>query len=90
MIVNINILGAYLASDEIPEVGIVVTIRFQVPGNEIETEIRGQVAWSNPVQQHKVHSLPPGFGMRFVALPEAARVRIQVIVGEYAARLQQT
>ncbi|MCI4355431.1 MAG: PilZ domain-containing protein, partial [Thermoplasmata archaeon] len=84
MIVNINVLGAYLASDEIPDVGTDVAIAFQVPGNEIETEIRGQVAWINPVQQHLVHSLPPGFGMRFVGLPDPARARIEIIVGEYA------
>ena len=89
MIVNINVLGAYLACDEIPDVGTSVAIVFQVPGNEIETEIRGQVAWMNPVQQHKVHSLPPGFGMRFVELPDAARARIQVIVGEYASQQRQ-
>ena len=89
MIANINVLGCYLASDEIPGVGTEIAITFRVPGNEIETEIRGQVAWVNPVQQHPVHSLPPGFGMRFVGLPDAARARIEVIVGEYALRQQQ-
>lgn len=88
-IVNINVLGAYLASDAIPAVGTVIAIRFQVPGNEIETEIRGAVAWVNPVQQHVVHSLPPGFGMRFVGLADAARARIETIVGEYALRQRQ-
>jgi Tfp pilus assembly protein PilZ len=87
-IVNINVLGAYLESDEIPAVGTVIAIRFRVPGNEIETEIRGAVAWVNPKQQHLVHSLPPGFGMRFVGLPDAARARIETIVAEYAARQQ--
>ena len=88
-IVNINVLGAYLESDEIPQVGTVIAIRFQVPGNEIETEIRGAVAWLNPKQQHLVHSLPPGFGMRFVGLQDAARARIETIVAEYALRQQQ-
>jgi len=88
-IANINVLGAYLASDEIPAVGTVIAIRFGVPGNEIETEIKGAVAWLNPVQQHVVHSLPPGFGMRFIGLPDEARARIETIVAEYTLRQQK-
>ena len=87
-IVNINVLGAYLASDDQPQLGRGVVFRFQPPGNEREVELRGQVAWLNPKQQHPVHSLPPGFGVRFASLSDSARARIEEIVREYAARQQ--
>jgi hypothetical protein len=44
------------------------------------------VAWTNPRQQHPVHSLPPGFGVSFRDLSEANRKRIEGVVQEYAAR----
>ncbi len=89
-IANINILGAYLAWDEHPVVGERLSLRFGSPGTAIEITSRGVVAWVNPTQQHPVHSLPPGFGVKFVDLsPEAAR-RIESIVQDYVARHPQT
>jgi Tfp pilus assembly protein PilZ len=89
-IANINILGAYLAWDEPTIVGEGLNVRFGSAGNAIEITSRGVVAWVNPKQQHLVHSLPPGFGVKFVDLsPEAAR-RIEGIVQDYVARQPQT
>jgi Tfp pilus assembly protein PilZ len=88
-IVNINVLGAYVASSEMPEHGRGVTFRFKPPGTELEVEVRGQVAWLNPSQKHPVHSLPPGFGVRFVSVPDDARARIEEIVRDYTARIQR-
>jgi Tfp pilus assembly protein PilZ len=89
-IVNINVLGAYLACDEMPDLGRGAVVRFQPPGTENELELRGQVAWVNPRQQHPVHSLPPGFGLKFVSLSDHARGKIEEIVRDYAARQQLT
>ncbi len=89
-IANINILGAYLAWDERTTVGEGLSVRFGSAGTAIEITSRAVVAWVNPKQQHLVHSLPPGFGVKFVDLsPEAAR-RIEVIVQDYVARHPQT
>ncbi len=88
-IVNINVLGAYVASDEIPALGSRLAIRFQTADNDLEIDLRGEVSWVNPRQQHPVHSLPPGFGMKFDAIPASARERIETIVGAYAQRQQQ-
>jgi len=85
-IVNINVLGAYVALDEMPGLGGVVTCRFQIPESEYEVEMQGVVAWTNPSQQHPVHSLPPGFGLGFRALTEANRRRIETIVDDYVAK----
>jgi uncharacterized protein (TIGR02266 family) len=83
---NLSVLGAYLASDATIHVNQTLRLRFTVPGNVIESEIVGVVAWVNPKQQHPVHSLPPGFGVRFLGLDQEARRRIEAVVTEYVAR----
>ena len=88
-IVNINVLGAYLACDEMPDLGRRLTFRFQVPDSEVEAEIAAEVTWVNPRQQHAVHSLPPGFGVKFTSLPDDMRERIESFVRDYAARQQR-
>ena len=104
-IVNINVLGAYVARDdvplavrsvkpeevaeapgEMPELGQVVRCRFHLPEQAYEVSVEGIVSWLNPRQQHPVHSLPPGFGIKFVDLPLDARAYIKEIVDEYLAR----
>jgi hypothetical protein len=82
-LVNLNVLGAYVARDTIPELGQVVACRFRMPGNEIEVVAEGVVAWLNPSQSHPVHSLPPGFGIRFERLSERDHERIEALVRGY-------
>jgi len=85
-IVNINVLGAYVAHETMPKLGRTVVCRFQVPGNEREVAADGVVAWTNPQQEHPVHSLPPGFGVAFRNLSADVRARIEQIVADYLAR----
>jgi Tfp pilus assembly protein PilZ len=85
-IVNINVLGAYVAHEVMPPLGRALVLRFQAPGNEREVKVDGVVAWTNPEQEHPVHSLPPGFGVAFRALSEEARGRIEQVVFDYLAR----
>ena len=85
-IVNINVLGAYVESEKMPALGRAVVCRFQIPGNELELVTHGVVAWTNPQQEHPVHSLPPGFGLAFRNLSSDVRARIEQIVADYLAR----
>ena len=85
-IVNINVLGAYVAHDVMPPLGQEVVCRFQVPGREGVVRIDGVVAWTNPVQEHPVHSLPPGFGVAFRSLDGEPRERVENVVFDYLAR----
>jgi Tfp pilus assembly protein PilZ len=85
-VVNINVLGAYVAIDTIPALGQPVGFRFQMPGSEREFVIEGVVAWTNPRQEHPVHSLPPGFGLAFRRLDPETRARIETIVHDYLKR----
>jgi Tfp pilus assembly protein PilZ len=85
-IVNINLLGAYVADDTLLPLGLRVVFRFHVPGSEREVVADGVVAWRNPRQQHPVHSLPAGFGVAFRGLNQDACERIEKIVLDYLAR----
>ncbi len=85
-IVNINVLGAYVANEAMPPLGRPVVFRFHVPGSEREVVVDGLVAWTNPQQEHPVHSLPAGFGVAFRSLSPDARERIEQIVFEYLTR----
>jgi Tfp pilus assembly protein PilZ len=85
-IVNINAHGAYDAHDAIPPLGEPVSFSFQLPGSERRAAIDGVVAWTNPRQEHPVHSLPPGFGLAFRKLEDDARRHIEEIVFEYLKR----
>jgi Tfp pilus assembly protein PilZ len=85
-IVNINVLGAYVANDVMPSLGRPVVFRFHIPGSEREVVVDGLVAWTNPQQEHPVHSLPAGFGVAFRGLSTEARDRIEQIVLDYLER----
>jgi Tfp pilus assembly protein PilZ len=85
-IVNINVLGAYVANEVMPTLGRTLVFRFLVPGSEREVVTDGVVAWTNPQQEHPVHSLPPGFGVAFRSLSDDVRSRIEQIVFDYLSR----
>jgi hypothetical protein len=98
--VNLSAVGAYLTpadfaparpgapppADELPAVGSTVVCRFTLPDSETEVVVNGTVSWLNSRQQHPVHSLPPGFGLRFDDVSPDARDRIDAVVAEYLAR----
>ncbi len=88
-LVNINVFGAYLARDAMPALGDTVSIRFRVPANDRELALTGVVTWVNARQQHPVHSLPPGFGVKFAGLDPEARRCIEEVVDDYIARNPQ-
>jgi hypothetical protein len=88
-IVNINELGAYLASDAVPSLRQGLTFRFGLPWITREIEIRCEVCWVNPRQPHPVEGLPPGFGVKFVGLAAEPREAIESIVRACTERPQQ-
>jgi uncharacterized protein (TIGR02266 family) len=85
-LVNINALGVYVAHDEMPKLGQGVRLQFSLPDSERELSLEGAVVWLNPRQQHPVHSLPPGFGVKFRAMPEQDIRRIERVIADYKAR----
>lgn len=87
--VNINVLGAYVARDQMPRLGQAVTITLPTPGKDAQLVLRGVVTWLNTRQQHPVHSLPPGFGVKFDPLSAEDRRCIEGVVDEYVRRNPQ-
>jgi Tfp pilus assembly protein PilZ len=85
-LVNLNVLGAYLAWDGRVRMSEIVRLSFTLAGNDRPLELRGVVAWVNPTQSHPVHSLPPGFGVKFLDLDDESRRRITAAVEEYVRR----
>jgi len=88
-IVNINVLGAYIAMDDQPVLGHRVSCTFRAPGKDTDLVLHGVVTWLNPRQQHPVHSLPPGFGLKLDPLEGEDRRPIEDVVEEYVARNPQ-
>jgi hypothetical protein len=85
-IVNINILGAYVADEDPPPVGERLRCRFRTPGNDLEVVVDAIVVWINGQQQHPVHSLPRGFGLEFKDVPPESLGRLKGIVRDYVSR----
>ena len=86
-IVNMNALGVYVAHDEMPRLGQAVRLTFSVPDSERELALDGSVIWVNPLQQHPVHSLPPGFGVKFRDLSAEDTRSIERVITDYNARV---
>ena len=86
--VNLNVLGAYVAAEngDFPQLGETVICHLTTPENEFEMPVDGMIAWVNAHQAHLVHSLPPGFGIKFERLADGHRRRIQDVVDEYLKR----
>ncbi|HET9316551.1 MAG TPA: PilZ domain-containing protein [Vicinamibacteria bacterium] len=96
LIVNINMVGAYVAHDDLagagaapvppPRVGELVTCRFGLPDRADEVELQALVTWVNARQSHPVHSLPPGFGLTFRRLSPRAHAAIEQVMSDAARR----
>ena|SRR5258708_2347881 len=80
---NISVEGAYINLLPIPPVGERVRLRFQLPGSEVPIFVEAEVCWENSAQRHQVHSLPPGCGVRFLALSRPDRERVERLVKAY-------
>lgn len=85
-LVNINTLGVYVAHDEMPRLGQDVRLQFSLPESDRELALEGTVVWLNPRQQHPVHSLPPGFGVKFRDLSAEDIAGIERVIREYEGR----
>lgn len=96
LIVNINMVGAYVAHDDLgearaapeaaPQVGTVVACRFGLPDRDDELELQAVVTWVNTLQLHPVHSLPPGFGLTFRRLAPRAQSAIERVMADAAGK----
>ena len=83
--VNMSQNGLYLAADVEVEKGTQIELIFALPdpiGAIIQTQ--GRVAWMNTSKSRRKETLPEGFGVEFVSLPDEAREQ----VGRYLESLE--
>jgi hypothetical protein len=85
-LVNVNVLGAFVADETLPRPGDRVTCSFGLPGSERDLRIGSLVAWVNAHQNHPVHSLPRGYGIRFQDLDADDFERLRLVVEDYVTR----
>lgn len=73
LVANLSRHGLYLGSDFAVDQGAMIDLIFALPepdGSIIQT--KGRVAWLNSKDKQLKSSLPPGFGVEFVSLPDQA------------------
>lgn len=85
-LVNLNVLGAYIVDETLPTPGEPMSCRFGLPDTERLLTLSGVVAWVNAHQQHPIHGLPRGFGLRFQNIPADDLKLLEDVVEEQVAR----
>lgn len=66
---NISKGGVYIQTEDPMDLGTVLALTFQLPGQENLIKIKGKVVWYNPPGGMKV----PGMGVQFAEMPEEDR-----------------
>ena len=79
---NISEGGLFIESRFPLEPGTQISLRFELPGLGDGLEVQGEVVRSISPLAASEHGSRPGMGIRFGALPEAARLRINALVSE--------
>lgn len=79
---NISAGGLFIETRFPLEAGTRLTLRFALPGLSETLEVQGEVVRSLSPSRAAEHGSRPGMGVRFGALPEAARLRIDALVSE--------
>jgi type IV pilus assembly protein PilZ len=77
-IANISAMGIFIRTTEPLAVGTEMELSFSPPG-AVAFELKGQVAWVNPVRPDGDNP-NPGMGVRFVDLTQADRERLVDVV----------
>lgn len=83
VVCNLSTLGVYVAVDPIPPFESRVRVSFALPQLAMPLTAECIVAWVNPDEPMEVESLPTGCGLRFEALADEWRLRIERLVEEY-------
>jgi hypothetical protein len=101
-LVNVSLCGAYVARDDLsgraaggrpgeaeadmPRLEQTARCYFTLPGREGELVATVAVSWINLRQQHPVHGLPPGYGLRILGMSPADGASLAALIAEHAAR----
>jgi Tfp pilus assembly protein PilZ len=84
-IVDLGLAGVFVERAQLLESGEAVSIRFRLPGNELEISAECEVAWRHDAGEAP-STLPTGVGLHFVSLSAADRERLAEYLAEYCRR----
>ena len=78
---DLSIGGTYLASELEVKKNMELTLAFtlQEP-EEVAISSKGRVAWLNGTQNRRKPSLPAGFGVEFIEIPDYAYAAVKTFV----------
>jgi len=83
--VDLGLAGVFVERAQLLEPGEAVSIRFRLPGNELEISAECEVAWRHDAGETPP-TLPTGIGLHFVSLSGADRERLAEYLAEYCRR----
>ncbi len=83
LVIDLGLRGAFVEHPQPPPRGTPVSLRFTLPGNEIEVAVRGRVAWCQAADGER---LPAGLGVEFTELAETDRERVRRFLAEHYHR----
>jgi len=70
--------GTFLQADLLFELGEILSLSFQLPGDSERISVEGRVAWASRGQLDGTGNLkPPGMGVQFIKLSDPLRERIK-------------
>jgi hypothetical protein len=83
-ICNLSALGLYVQIEPVPSGEI--ELAFQLPDGGPPVEAGATVTWVNAAAPDDADALPPGCGLRFVAMAPGDRLRLRRAVRDFQAR----
>ena len=81
---NISEHGIFIETDKPMEPGTVIDLQFNLPDDPNKIEVRGEVAWTNPLRPVSEDNHNPGMGIRFVNLKEIDKEIILSVIKRIA------
>lgn len=83
--VDLGLAGAFVERAALLKPGEAVSIRFRLPGNELELSAECEVAWRHGAGEPPP-TLPTGVGLHFLSVSTADRERLAEYLAEYCRR----
>jgi Tfp pilus assembly protein PilZ len=82
VVCNLSVKGTYVAIKPVPKVGEQVVVALELPWLAEPMTMDAVVCWDN--SDSKVHGLPPGCGLEFLATTREDQERIEAVVRAFA------
>ncbi len=82
---NLSEEGAFLATDELVEVGRELLLHFDLPRQFGHVEAKAQVIWRTLEAGRHAEHLPCGLGLAFLELDPKAQTKFRIYINKFCA-----